>query len=147
MAEREYTPEQDLDLMRKMRRCGHLLYHHHNLNGSQMRILLALRGAPMTQKALTEKMRIQPGSLSEILTKVERAGLVEKRRSAIDRRNYELNLTEEGFRQANEFERTQLDQAQHLLEPLNTEQKDQLGELLSLLIPAWEKSETQNTEK
>ena len=147
MDEREYTPEQDLDLMRKMRRCGHLLYHHHNLNGSQMRILLALRGEPMTQKALTEKMRIQPGSLSEILTKVERAGLVEKRRSARDRRNFELNLTEEGHRQADEFEHTQLRQAQQLLSPLSAEQKDQLGELLSLLIPAWEKPETQNSEK
>ena len=75
----------DLEYVRRLRRCGHLLYHKFNLNGSQMRILLVLRDAPMTQKQLTERLRIQPGSLSEILTKVERAGWVEKRRNEIGR--------------------------------------------------------------
>ena len=62
----------DVDLMRQMRRCGHLLYHKFSLNFSQNRILLTLhREGPMTQKALMCKMQIQPGSLSEVLSKVE----------------------------------------------------------------------------
>ena len=134
--------EQDLKLVRRLRRCGHLLHHKYNFsNGSQMRMLLRLRGGPMTQKELTERLRIQPGSLSEMLTKVERAGLVEKRRSERDRRNFELNLTEEGRAQADRFEKEQAEQANWLLEPLDEAQKRQLMALLDALIAHWEPQE------
>ena len=95
----------------------------------------------MTQKELTERLRIQPGSLSEMLTKVERAGLVEKRRSERDRRNFELNLTEEGRAQADRFEKEQAEQVNWLLEPLDEAQKQQLLALLDALIAHWEPQE------
>ena len=139
--------ETDLNLLHKLRRCGHLLYHKFNLNGSQMRILLVLRDEPMTQRELTERLRIQPGSLSEILTKVERAGLIEKHRSSADRRNYELALTEEGRRQADWFENAQKEQAELLMQPLDDKQKEQLASLLDVLSKHWEEIETQNYEK
>ena len=128
----------DLKLVHRLRHCGHLLYHKFNLNGSQMRILLVLRDEPMTQKQLTDRLRIQPGSLSEILTKVERAGLVEKHRSSTDRRNYELILTDEGRRQADWFENAQTEQADLLMQPLTDDQKDQLAALLDILNAHWE---------
>ena len=131
--------EQDLQLVRRLRRCGHLLHHIYNFsNGSQMRILLRLRDEPMTQKELTDQLRIQPGSLSEMLAKVERAGLVEKRRSERDRRNFELRLTDEGRAQADVFEKEQMEQATWLLEPLTDDQKTQLKSLLETLIAHWE---------
>ena len=131
--------EQDLALVRRLRRCGHLLHHIYNfLNGSQMRLLLRLRDEPMTQKELTDQLRIQPGSLSEMLAKVERAGLVEKRRSERDRRNFELRLTDEGRAQADVFEKEQMEQATWLLEPLTDDQKVQLKSLLETLIAHWE---------
>lgn len=144
--------EQDLQLVRRLRRCGHLLHHKYNFsNGSQMRMLLRLRGGPMTQKELTERLRIQPGSLSEMLTKVERAGLVEKRRSERDRRNFELNLTQEGRAQADVFEKEQMEQATWLLEPLTDDQKAQLKSLLETLIAHWEPENhpdrTEHTQK
>ena len=139
--------DRDLKLIHSLRRCGHLLWHKFNLNGSQMRILLVLRDEPMTQKELTDRLRIQPGSLSEILTKVERAGLIEKHRSTADRRNYELALTEEGRRQANWFENAQKEQAQLLAAPLDDVQKAQLQSLLTTLITHWESIDTQNNEK
>lgn len=131
--------EQDLQLVRRLRRCGHLLHHIYNFsNGSQMRLLLRLRDEPMTQKELTDQLRIQPGSLSEMLAKVERAGLVEKRRSERDRRNFELRLTDEGCAQADVFEKEQMEQATWLLEPLTDDQKTQLKSLLDTLIAHWE---------
>lgn len=131
--------EQDLQLVRRMRRCGHLLYHKYNLsNGSQMRLLLRLRGNPMSQKELTEQLGVQPGSMSEMLAKVERAGLVEKRRSEGDRRIYQLRLTDEGLAQADRFEKEQAQQAVWLLEPLDDAQKLQLFSLLETLIAHWE---------
>ena len=141
--------EQDLQLVRRLRRCGHLLHHIYNfLNGSQMRLLLRLRDEPMTQKELTDQLRIQPGSLSEMLAKVERAGLVEKRRSERDRRNFELRLTDEGRAQADRFEKEQMEQATWLLEPLTDDQKVQLKSLLETLIAHWEpESHTEQTEQ
>ncbi len=128
----------DQEVMRRMRRCGHLMYHHYNLNGSQMRILLLLRDEPMTQKALTEKRGIQPGSISEILTKVERAGLIEKRRSQEDRRNFVLSLTDAGRAVAEQYEQEQHQQTEWMLSPLSPEQKQQLKSLLDTLITHWE---------
>lgn len=139
--------ESDLKLVHGLRRCGHLLYHKFNLNGSQMRILLVLRDEPMTQRELTDRLRIQPGSLSEILTKVERAGLIKKHRSASDRRNFELALTEEGRRQADWFETAQQEQAELLMQPLDAQQKEQLAMLLQILGKHWEEIETQSNEK
>ncbi|MGN1249882.1 MAG: MarR family winged helix-turn-helix transcriptional regulator [Candidatus Spyradocola sp.] len=141
--------DQDLTLVRRLRRCGHLLHHKYNFtNGSQMRLLLRLRDEPMTQKELTEKLRIQPGSLSEMLTKVERAGLVEKRRCERDRRNFELRLTDEGRAQADVFEKEQMEQATWLLEPLTDDQKAQLKSLLETLIAHWEpENRTEQTDK
>ena len=139
--------ETDLALVHALRRCGHLLYHKFNLNGSQMRILLVLRDEPMTQKELTDRLRIQPGSLSEILTKVERAGLIAKHRSSTDRRNFELALTEEGRRQAEWFEKAQVEQADLLAAPLDDDQKAQLRSLLQTLITHWESIDTPAGEK
>ena len=134
--------EQDLQLVRRLRRCGHLLHHKYNFsNGSQMRMLLRLRGGPMTQKELTDRLRIQPGSISEMLAKVEHAGWVEKRRSQRDRRNFELNLTDAGRVQADRFEKEQAEQANWLLEPLDEAQKQQLLALLDALIAHWEPQE------
>ena len=128
----------DVDLMRQMRRCGHLLYHKFSLNFSQNRILLTLhREGPMAQKALMCKMQIQPGSLSEVLSKVEGAGLVERRRCEDDRRNFEIRLTEEGVKQAEAFERDREDMAKLLFEQLNESEKHTLSEILLKLHDHW----------
>ena len=129
----------DVALMRQMRRCSHLLYHKFSLNFSQNRILVLLkREGPMTQKALMCQMQIQPGSLSEVLAKVESAGLVERRRCEDDRRNFEIRLTEEGVQQAEAFERDRQDMAQLLFETLDDSEKQQLMNLMTKLHEHWE---------
>ena len=133
------TPVSDVELMRQMRRCNHLLYHKFSLNFSQNRILSLLnREGPMTQKALMCKMQIQPGSLSEVLAKVEGAGLVERRRCEDDRRNFEIRLTQEGTKQAEAFERDRQDMAQLLFATLDDGEKQQLMNLMTKLHEHWE---------
>ena len=133
------TPLNDIDLMRQMRRCNHLLYHKFSLNFSQNRILsLINREGPMTQKALMCKMQIQPGSLSEVLSKVETAGLVERRRCEDDRRNFEIRLTQEGVMQAEAFERDRQDMARLLFEPLSPSEKENLMDILTKLHGHWD---------
>ena len=133
------TKLSDVELMRQMRRCNHLLYHKFSLNFSQNRILSLLnREGPMTQKALMCQMQIQPGSLSEVLAKVEGAGLVERRRCEDDRRNCEINLTEEGIRQAEAFERDRQDMAELLVETLDEHEKETLSGILTKLHAHWD---------
>lgn len=132
-------PFTDVELMRQMRRCNHLLYHKFSLNFSQNRILSVLnKEGAMTQKALMCRMQIQPGSLSEVLAKVETAGLVERRRCEDDRRNFEIRLTEEGVKQAEAFERDRRDMAQLLFATLEDSEKQQLMTLMTKLHEHWE---------
>jgi len=132
-------PFTDVELMRQMRRCNHLLYHKFSLNFSQNRILSVLnREGPMTQKALMCRMQIQPGSLSEVIAKVEGAGLVERRRCEDDRRNFEIRLTEEGVKQAEAFERERQDMAQLLFATLTDGEKQQLMNLMTKLHEHWD---------
>jgi len=129
----------DLELFRLMRRCGHFIYHRSVMNQSQNRALVLLnRNGSMGQKELIEKMRIQPGSLSEVLGKLEANGYIEKRRSSGDKRNFELLLTEKGRAQAELFERRQAEIAESMFEPLDMREKGELRRILSKLLEKWE---------
>ena len=137
--------EKDLELMRKMRRCGHLLYHRYSPNQSQSRIVLLLhRNGPMNQKELLEQMHIQPGSLSEVVAKVENCGLIERKRSEKDRRVWELQLTEKGHNRALQFEKQREETAERLFSVLTDRQKEDFGEILSILLENWD---VQNTNE
>ena len=124
-------------LMRKLRRCGHLLYHRFSLNFSQNRILLLCQAGPVTQKALACEMQLQPGSLSELLSKMEQAGLIERRRSEGDKRNCEIRITPAGQAQADAFCKERQELAKRLLEPLDDADQQQLDRILTLLIDHW----------
>lgn len=124
-------------LMRKLRRCGHLLYHRFSLNFSQNRILLLCQAGPVTQKTLACEMQLQPGSLSELLSKMEQAGLIERRRSEGDKRNCEILITPAGQAQATAFCKERQELAKRLLEPLDAADQQQLERILDLLLNHW----------
>lgn len=136
---------ENLELMRRMRWCSHLLYHRHNLNFSRSKILyLIYREGPMTQKALMDHMHIQAGSLSEMLSKLEGSGLIEKSRCPHDKRNCRLTLTPEGENQALIFEKERQDMADYLFAPLKAEEKQSLSGILDTLIEHWSKTPEKN---
>lgn len=65
--------------------------------GSQKRILMILwEAGPMTQCVLTERLGIQPGSASEVIGKLEAAGLILRSPSKTDRRTADICLTAAG---------------------------------------------------
>ena len=91
----------------------------------------------MTQRALQDEMGIQPGSLSEILSKIDQAGLIEKKRCESDGRIWEIHLTESGQESAAQFEACRRETAHFLFEPLDEAQKETLSSLLDILIEHW----------
>ena len=132
----------DLELMRKMRLCGHLLYHKYHLNFAQNKILMLLcEKGPMTQGELLCELKIQAGSLSEILSKIESAQFVKKERSASDKRTILVSVTEEGVKQAEAFKEERQRLAAFLFEGVSDSDKESLDRILSQLLTAWSNGE------
>jgi len=104
---------------------------------SQILHILAQEG-PMTQRALTEKIGIQPGSASEVLGKLEKAGLISRTTSPQDRRTADVTLTEAGRQQeaANALRRRE--QRAVMFSALTPEEKETLRGILETLSRDWQ---------
>lgn len=128
---------------------GTLLHELHYMSrfgmesrGGQGRILKLLsEEGDMTQRALTEKLGIQPGSASEVIGKLERAGFVTRSENAEDRRTVDVRMTEAGREQLGAREREKPD----LLSSLSEEEKTQLLSLLEKLRNDWKERKRQTS--
>ena len=94
--------------------------------------LLDLSGGSLSQRELTELMGVMPGSLSELLGKMELRGLITRIRLEEDRRKVTVSLTETGKEKA--AERGHRD----IFAALDESEKEQLKALLKKLTEAWE---------
>ena len=119
-------------LMALLRELGGIGRHGFDGRGSQSRILTILKkDGPITQRQLTEQLGIQPGSASEVLGKLEAAGLILRTPSEEDRRTTTVLLTEAGQAKAGNA------QESPLFSCLTDEEQEQLLELLEKLNAAW----------
>ena len=84
----------------------------------------------MDQRQLRQELDIQPGSLSELLSKLEQKGLIERERAEDDRRRVTVRLTEAGQAALAPGE---ID-AEDPFAPLTSEEQDTLRELLGKLL-------------
>lgn len=77
---------------------GHFLHVHAGGRGGKQYILSRLlrSGGAMTQRELQEHAHVTAAALSEVLAKLETEGLVLRTRSARDRRQLDIALTEGG---------------------------------------------------
>ncbi|MBR3504548.1 MAG: MarR family transcriptional regulator [Clostridia bacterium] len=126
-------------------RCAHAMRHSDGSGGSQERVLRILaRWDGLSQRALQAELGVQPGSLSELISKLEAKGLLTRQPDGEDRRRVVLHLTEAG-REA----------AEALPEPgtrdsrfaaLTQEEQDTLRALLLKLIGGAEPETEQETE-
>lgn len=76
--------------------CNKYLFFHVGKGAQQNRALSLLVDGPVSQKELQEQLGVQPASVSELISKLEAKGLVERTRSDADRRVVMLSLTEAG---------------------------------------------------
>lgn len=107
--------------------------------GSQKRVLMVLsETGTITQRELTGRLGIQPGSVSEVLTKLENAGLVARTPSESDHRTADISLTEKGREQAAEARAQRVQRHAEMFSILTGEEKDQLLALLEKVHGDWE---------
>lgn len=107
--------------------------------GGQKRVLIILReSGSMTQKELTDRLGVQPGSVSEVLGKLEAAGLIRRVPNGTDRRTTDICLTEAGEVAAEEAYTQRQQRHQQMFSSLTDQEKDQLLLLLEKLNADWD---------
>lgn len=127
--------EQDGSLGSLLESCGRCYAHRAGGRRGQGNVLTLIGQNPgITQKELTERLGIQPASLSELLMKLERKGLVVREKDENDRRVTKVDLTEEGKNRLSQPEEETADPFQ----VLTIQEQDTLKELLGKLLSDWQ---------
>ncbi len=122
----------------KLRQCGHYLYFRTGGKTGRRRILTILsEHSEILQKELQDILRIQAGSLSEVIIKLEADGLVRKIRSSRDRRHWALQLTETGRQEAKRLKAEYDGQILKMMSCFTPEQQEALYSQLDTLLTHW----------
>ncbi len=125
----------DQELDHRLHRCGHFLYHHSA--GRRQRLVLSLlqENGSMSQQDIQKAMNVQAGTISELISKLEHKGFVERSRDGTDRRKVTISLTEAG-REIRALDHEKVLQDRYHV--LSETEKQELSELLSKLLDSWE---------
>ena len=117
---------------------GHFCRFGFEGKGSQDRVLRMLsKDGDLSQRELTERLGIQPGSASELLGKLERAGLIERREEETDRRTAAVRLTDAGRERSAAANQEREARIRTLFSALSGEEKDTLLSLTEKLYASW----------
>lgn len=133
-------------LIWNLRDIGHTLRHISEGKGSQKRILMILYETQcMTQRELTERLRIQPGSASEVIGKLETAGFLVRSPSETDRRTANIALTEAGRTAAENALAQREERHRQMFASLSDDEKDTLLRLLEMVNADWDQKYRQGS--
>lgn len=135
-------------LTRNLWDIAHTMRYISDGKAGQKRILLMLRDhGPMTQRELTQRLGVQPGSASEVIGKLENAGSILRTSSQSDHRTADIRLTDAGQEQA--ALAAQQREARHLamFACLEDHEKIQLLALLEKINADWDQRYRQRKEK
>lgn len=126
-------------LILNLRDLGHMIRFLYEGKGSQKRILIILyETGGMTQRELTQRLGVKPGSASEVIGKLESAGLILRTPSKTDHRTTDIQLTPSGQIEAKEAARQRKVRHQEMFECLSAKEKDTLLVLLEKLNEDWD---------
>ncbi|MBR3006388.1 MAG: MarR family transcriptional regulator [Erysipelotrichaceae bacterium] len=110
--------------------CARMLRHEKrgHFGSAQEHILMLLKenGNTMSQKAIQQLMGVRPGSISEVLSKMEEKGLIERSKDDEDKRASLITLKEENV---------QIEK-KDFFEVLSGEEKKTLKDLLNKILDA-----------
>lgn len=121
-----------------LRDLSHIMRFLYEGKASQKRVLIILNESEaMTQRDLTERLGIQPGSASEILSKLERAGWIRRARNDADRRTTDISLTDAGRELAAEALAQRQKRHEDMFSCLSEEERQELLSLLEKIRADW----------
>ena len=118
-----------------MGKCGHHLAKYSGRSQGQEKILRILsEEESISQRQLQEILDIKPGSLSEVLAKLEDKGFIQREKSQSDKRAVIIHITEAGKAAAKHADMKSHDTPFACLEEA---EKETLRGLLKKLLDAW----------
>ena len=125
-------------LIINLRDLSHMMRLLYEGKASQKRILIILNESEtITQKDLTERLGIKPGSASEILSKLESAGWIIRTRNEVDRRTTDICLTDNGRELAAEALAQRQKRHEEMFSCLSGEERQELLSLLERVSADW----------
>ena len=137
----------DALLVRRFHHCAHLLMHRRAKEGGRAGVLMVLNShGSVTQRALAEKLDIRSASVSELLTKMESAALIERMPDPNDGRATLVSLTEKGREEAAVLAAQREEANKNLFAVLTDEEKAQLETILAKLTRSWHEEFDRNGE-
>ena len=132
---RPRTPQQEL--LRVLHHCGRFVYHRvHGARGQSSVLRILAENPRITQKELLGLLHVQPGSLSEILTKLENKGLIVRAKDEEDKRKVLVAITEEGQRAVGDTSDELT--AEELFAALDEGEQRELTRLLTKVAEDWD---------
>ena len=130
--------ELNLRLLGMMHQISYLMQTKEKRRGQgRLLILLSLYGT-LTQRELIELTGRRSATLSEQLDGMEKSELIYRHKNEQDKRNVDVGLTEKGKMAVMEAVKNRQSYADKLFDDLPQQQKQQLADLLDVLLHAWE---------
>ena len=126
-------------LIMNLRDISHTMRSLYEGRGCQKRILIILHEVgKITQRALTERLGIQPGSASEVIAKLESAELITRTPSESDRRTADIQLSDKGRELASQAVNQRRRRHEEMFSCLSEDEKTELLTLLEKINTDWE---------
>ena len=127
------------ELSELFNQCNRYIHHKRGKRMGQNRVLFHLyMHGDCSQKELQDFFRIQSGSMSELVLKLENNNHIIRYKNESDQRKFMLRITDTGKRIIEDiFEETKLEE-EFLFGFLSDEECDKLGSILRKLIDKWE---------
>lgn len=126
-------------LIINLRDLSHIMRLLYEGRGSRKHVLIVLNDSGrITQRELTQKLGIQPGSVSEILSKMESAELIARTPNGADRRTTDISLTDKGKMLAAEAAEKRRQRHAAMFSCLTEEEKKVLLSLMEKVYADWE---------
>jgi MarR family transcriptional regulator, lower aerobic nicotinate degradation pathway regulator len=88
---------------------------------------------PVSQQELSRRTGIDPSTMVARMDVLEEHGLVERPRSVLDRRNYEIRLSQQGRKLLAQLQKEAREHGERFFAPLSAGERKQLHELLAKL--------------
>jgi DNA-binding MarR family transcriptional regulator len=133
-------------LIRQMHRLAHHgMYHKSGLYHQQAHLLhLISQNDGANQRDLAEQMDVRPSSMTEMLIKLERAGLITRKQDEQDQRAMRIYLTESGRKAAEQSTETSGDFTVSLFNCLTEEEREQMLAIIEKLCISLENLEKED---
>lgn len=132
----------NLQIIRQLHQCGHFLYYKMVGTSGRTRVLRALAAEDnLLQKDLQDKLKIKSGSISDILIKLEKKGLINRTKCKKDARNMRIILTDLGRKEGNIYVENFNKDVEELTAFLTSEERIEFNKLLTKTLNHWDNIE------